>query len=91
MPPSRGPERSLLLFPTHGGRLGVHGVIDGSPAARAGVRVNDVIVAINGRRLDEIGDANARRSFKQHGEMIVLSLDRGGKRIKVTVRLERLI
>ncbi len=81
----------LLLFPLDGGRLKVHGVIDDSPADGAGVRANDVVVAINGRRLDDIGDTNVRRLFKQHGATIVLTLDREGERIEVTMQLVRLI
>jgi len=81
----------LMLRPQDGGRLRVHRVIDASPAAEADVRKEDVIVAINGRAIEEISRADRQKLFEQHGETIMLTLDRDGEQVEISLELKRLI
>ena len=54
------------------------------PAARAGMEVNDRVVAINGAR-EKLNEAN--RGFKP-GETVVYTVSRDGKERQIAVRLE---
>ncbi|HOK44687.1 MAG TPA: SpoIIE family protein phosphatase [Bryobacteraceae bacterium] len=62
----------------------VESVIPLGPAARAGIEVNDRIVAINGKR-ERLREAN--RGFKP-GETVIYTIERDGKERDVAVRLE---
>ncbi len=81
----------LVLRPRAKGRFSVHDVIDDSPAALAGVRAGDIIVAIDGRPLAEDTDRQVRREFKRVGKTIVLTIERDGDRIDISLQLRRLI
>jgi hypothetical protein len=81
----------LVMRPLAGGTLRVHNVIDASPAADVDVRSDDVIVAINGKSIDELGHRKVRHLLHQHGKKIVLTLERDGERMDVSVELRRLI
>ena len=59
-----------------------------SPAARAGLRRGDVIVAVNGRQISRISDV--RREFRGSmvGESMTLAIIREGERSELTIVLE---
>lgn len=69
-----------------------HGVVvtqvtSGSPAARAGLQMRDVIMAIDNNAIDE---DNSLRSilFKYHvGDQVTLTVERGGQTIQVKITL----
>jgi S1-C subfamily serine protease len=75
--------------PNHLGRSGavvINGVAEGSPAAEAGCRLGDVIVAIDGRPI-----ANAGALFKavenaMVGQELTLTIEREGRRQDIKVR-----
>jgi hypothetical protein len=48
------------------GQVAIEEVIAGSPAARAGLRAGDVIVAVDGTRAQEFGLARMTRLFRPH-------------------------
>jgi len=65
-------------------------VYNGSPAARAGVRAGDVVVAANGQRID---DSEALRNFQGLQALdapVVLEVLRDGRTLKVETRLTAL-
>jgi S1-C subfamily serine protease len=59
----------------------------GSPADRAGLRVEDYIVGFDGQKVDDSGDL--RRLLRTHrpGETVSLEVFRGGRRQTISVRL----
>lgn len=73
-----------------GGGVRVNGVSPGGPAAEAGVKSGDVIVAIEGRKV-----ATGRELVKvmedvEPGQKVALELRRDGKPVKVTVEARQL-
>lgn len=67
----------------------VSDILPASPAAEAGLQVDDVIVAIDGRQpvsLDEI-----RRDFKEPARRFLLSVERQGRVVSLTLTTRRLV
>ena len=62
----------------------------GSPAERAGLRPNDLIVAINGAPMRSASELRNRVGLSRIGDEVELTIDRGGVERNVTVRIERL-
>jgi len=80
-------EGAQLEDGSQGGVL-VRAVAPGSPAANAGLRANDVIVAANGVRLSTSADLSAtwRASANRGGSTVVLQIRRGGETAIVLLR-----
>ena len=80
-------EGAQLEDGSQGGVL-VRGIAPGSPAANAGLRANDVIVAANGVRLSSRADLSAtwRASANRGGSTVVLQIRRGGETAIVLLR-----
>ena len=68
-----------------------HGVVvvpqPGSPADRAGMRPQDIIVAINGQKVSTIGDLRRELFRKKPGESVRVEIVRDGRRLTLTVLL----
>jgi serine protease Do len=62
-------------------------VMSGSPAARAGLQVGDVITAVNGRAVASAQALVDAISSRQVGETVTLTLARGSQTLTVRVRL----
>jgi membrane-associated protease RseP (regulator of RpoE activity) len=63
-------------------------VIPGSPAARAGVEVQDIVTDIDGKAIEDVDDfANALKRTRT-GETLLLSIIRDSQRESVPVKLE---
>jgi S1-C subfamily serine protease len=71
-------------FDEGSGNVSVTSVEEGSPAARAGLRPGDVIVAINRKPVSTITDLNA--AFEGATETIALELVRGGQKLLLVIR-----
>lgn len=65
-------------------------VIPGSPADKAGIQENDIIVEINGARIDENNSLTDRLSEHSPGDKVDVKLWRKGKEITVPVELGEL-
>jgi serine protease DegQ len=61
--------------------------IDGGPAANAGLRDGDVIVAIDNARIETVEDLFAELRQRKPGAQVRLTIIRGGRRQEVTVTL----
>jgi len=68
----------------------VQSVIDDSPAGKAGMRVEDVIVDVDGRGLRRPGDLQQIVAQHTIGETVSLGVYRDGKHLSVPVRLGEL-
>jgi serine protease Do len=62
-------------------------VVDGSPAADAGIRAGDVITAVEGKQLENSLELSALIANQEPGTRVRLSLNRDGDEKEVTVKL----
>jgi putative serine protease PepD len=62
-------------------------VVSGSPAAKAGIRGGDIIVAIDGNPVNNAEEAIVAVRSHNVGDLISVEINRGGKSIKVSLRL----
>lgn len=74
-----------LIVPTVDGAT--PSVLPESPAAKAGLRANDVIIAVNGVKIDQTHSLTALLSRQQPGDKIKLMVLRDGKTSQPTVTL----
>jgi Do/DeqQ family serine protease len=61
----------------------------GSPAERAGLRTNDLVIAINGAPMRNGTDLRNRVGLSRIGDAVELTVERGGTERNVTVRIEQ--
>ena len=97
MPSAGGPPRGAMLGINIGGGpdlaegVEVMGVSPSGPAAAAGLKTGDVIVAIDGKPLRKTGDRAAGRQFveqmrgTQPGQKVKVDYLRDGKKLSTTV------
>lgn len=62
-------------------------VLDGQPAAKAGVQAGDVILELDGRKVRDIESFRATVSGKRPGTRVTLTLLRGGKEVRLEATL----
>jgi putative serine protease PepD len=73
--------------PTTGQGAKIGTVRSGSPAAKVGLKVGDVIVAVDGEAIASSDDLTAAVSEHQPGDQLTLTVERGGSTVKVNVTL----
>jgi hypothetical protein len=87
-PPPPGKPRGFVgvELEHNGKRLRVAAVLDGSPAAKADVKVGDELESINERKIATLADVNAAVADLPVGSNLALGILRGGERttIKLT-------
>ncbi len=66
----------------------VANITPGSPAARAGLNLSDLIVAIDGQSIDDLNAFDYRFATRPLGGTAQLDVQRNGKPVKLTVPLE---
>ena len=69
----------------------VRTLIENSPAAEAGLRVGDIIVAINGKPAAGMRLTQIRQMFRQEGRRYLLSVKRDESLLSINIRTRRLI
>jgi S1-C subfamily serine protease len=62
--------------------------VSGSPAARAGLKLSDLITAVDGQTIDDPNAFDYRFATRQLGGTAQIDVQRAGKAVKVTVPLE---
>ncbi len=89
-PKPRGPGYLGIKYSNALGGKRVILVRPHGPAARAGIRRGDLIVAVGGRNLNgrEIGVLRRIVMAKKHGERLPLTLVRGSRMLRVTAIVE---
>lgn len=80
-------DLSGLTFVRRGGRVTVVDVKGGSPAAQAGVRPQDVILKVNGEKVEAPPLTAVRRLLAVKGAKISLLVGRGGEQLDVSFAL----
>lgn len=68
----------------------INEIIPNSPAAAAGLREEDELTEIDGRRVTELGFEQIRQMFRREGKEHLLSITRGGRKLQVKIKLRRL-
>lgn len=63
-------------------------LLPNSPAAKAGLRVNDIITAVNGEALDAERTLPERLAAYEPGDVVTLDVLRGGETLQIEVTLE---
>ncbi len=66
----------------------VASITPNSPAAKAGLRAGDVILEVDGVQVDDPAALNYRYALKTIGSTATLTVDRNGKSVSLTIRLE---
>jgi S1-C subfamily serine protease len=56
----------------------------GSPAAKAGLVIGDILVSLNGRAVKDTGDVQTVLSPENIGKTVEATIVRGGKRTELT-------
>ncbi len=69
------------------GSVRITGVVAGGGAAKAGLRVNDIIKKINGTSITDIKKLNQALAGKKVGDSIRITVKRGRKTLTVTAKL----
>jgi carboxyl-terminal processing protease len=76
-----------LLGKTTEGRLFVRGIPPGQGADRAGLEIDDEILAIDGQSVKEMSQDDVRKAVRGNvGSTITLTVDRGGRKRDVKVQ-----
>ena len=65
-------------------------VIKGSPADRAGLKVGDIIVALNGKKMDSVRDLQISIMRTKPGTVVTLTVIREGKKREIKVKIGEL-
>lgn len=73
-----------------GGRGDEAGVVPGSPAASAGIKEGDVLLSVDGERIDEAHPLSGLIAKRKAGDAVAIALLRGGAERTVTVTLGEL-
>jgi len=60
-------------------------VVDGSPAADAGLRPEDVIVEVDGESIGDVGDLQRLMVGDKIGRELILRIDRGGQTMRLGI------
>ncbi|MFZ0769795.1 MAG: Do family serine endopeptidase [Candidatus Sulfotelmatobacter sp.] len=82
------PENAKFFHVENNEGAVVSQVEDGSPAAKAGLKVGDVITELNGQKVSDASQLQIEVGQKQPGSSIKLEVLRDGKTISVPVTLE---
>jgi Do/DeqQ family serine protease len=83
------PDLAQALGTRHTQGAVIARVEPGSPAERAGLRTNDLVVAINGSPMHNGIELRNRVGLSRIGDEVELTVERGGAERSVTVRIEK--
>ena len=81
----------LALDPQSRDRAAILAVVRGSPADEAGLRVGDLVVAVDGRALGSMSADEVTHTLERDGAEVTVGIERGSDRLEKRLRLRRLI
>lgn len=82
------PKITLGIMPDNyfqGKGVMIRYVSKGKPAAKAGIKVGDIIKAVNGNKIDDLRDYIIALNKLHKGEYATVTIDRKGKKIKLKI------
>ena len=82
------PEQAKFFHVNNANGAVVTQVEDGSPAAKAGLKVGDVITEVNGQNIEDAGELQMEVGQKQPGATVQLKVMRDGSAVNLPVTLE---
>jgi serine protease Do len=82
------PENATFFHLNNASGALISQVEPGSPAAKAGIKVGDVITELNGKKMDNSGQLQAAISAQRPGDKVTLGVIRDGKSLSLPVTLE---
>lgn len=92
-PGGQNPNRPMLGVtlgdPGESGGVVLSDVMEGSPAAKAGLQSGDVVLSVNGKKTDSAGQLIKVVSGFKPGKTVTVALTRNGERQEVEVKLTR--
>ncbi|MEO5511325.1 MAG: trypsin-like peptidase domain-containing protein [Longimicrobiales bacterium] len=80
-------DAAVYKLPRVAGAEIIMSPLKGSAAAKAGLRMGDVIIGINGKNVDTDGELRERLALFQPGDNIAVDVVRYGQRLKMDVSL----
>jgi Do/DeqQ family serine protease len=83
------PEVAQALGTTHTQGAVIARVEQGSPAESAGLRTNDLVVAVNGARINNGAELKTRVGLSKIGDALDLTIVRGASERTVAVRIDQ--
>ncbi len=69
----------------------IHEVFENSPASEAGIQLNDELLKINGKSMQELNLQDVKKILKQEGEKVTILLSNKGEEKNITLELRSLI
>ncbi|MEM0940830.1 MAG: PDZ domain-containing protein [Bacteroidota bacterium] len=69
----------------------IHEVFDDSPASESGIMVNDELLKINGKSMNEVVLPDVKKILRKESEKVDLVIKQNGKEKKITLELRSLI
>jgi hypothetical protein len=84
-------DMSGLTLAARDGRLVAFRVLEGSPAAAAGLKEGDAILAVDGRAVGALDRDRVKRLLRRDGAQRTLRIERDGEERTVRLRLRRLV
>jgi S1-C subfamily serine protease len=83
------PDLAQALGTKHTQGAVIARVDPGSPAERAGLRTNDLVIAVNGAPMRSGTELRNRVGLSRIGDEVELTIERAGTERNVAVRIER--
>jgi hypothetical protein len=81
----------MRLAPAEPTGLLIESVVEGSPAAKAGLATDDVVTHVNGKPVSKDGLYALRRTLEKDGVEVKISATRKGQPLEVTLTLRRMV
>ncbi len=69
----------------------IHEVFEEGPAAEAGIKINDKLLKINGKSMDQVNLPDVKKMLKKDGEQVDLVISQNGQEKNITLQLRSLI
>jgi serine protease Do len=83
------PDKAEFFGSKKGEGVIVTAVEKDSPAGKAGVKVNDIVTAVNGKEVKNMGELRRSVAMLHPGDKVEFAIQREGKSMNVTVTVEK--